>query len=699
MNRNKWIILALAIAAAASMAFVFLIAPNLGGLNLNRQTSAGFAAPRASKTDELPRIAVLSPNLAEKIQSESKQDLANLLQSGADKEATTNTVATLMRVSTDLLYGKIMDQISQTQRFAVSDPSSVRRAVQVMSARDAPPDAGGAQKRPDDFSALLSAFNKASVTSTSAAGKVTIETANSNPVAQDLVRAGKELGANYVLVVAVSEPRVTIRTNVIPDTTIVQRVLSAQPIFNYSLLDVATGAILLSRVAEPPEAIEIAFDSSITTPESAMDRINMRLFETVARAVANDIVDTVAPMQISSVRPDLIVIDRGERDGVQIGDEFDVSRAVGGASGANAVTLAEAVREPVGRVRVIRIQTNLAHVEAIRGELRSGDVVEISGTPYAARRRTTPADPAAAAPVAGTPDAPAPALGVRAMAREDSAPARPKIAVRNLALSYASCANCPKPEANNRALNEAFLSALQNENRIAVFTRIDANSAVQERQFTDAANGRMAPASIAGMEGADYLLTGSFVVVERKIAASGSIAGKPIGGGSALAIDGQVRIFSVRTGEQIEASQISATSPGPRGDIALTRLAAAAAEKAVAALSNRLFPLAVNAKVSDTQIELTGGQSSGLRNGMRVRVFSVGAPVQDLYSSATSTARRYVGDLVVVDARRDSATARFAGKPFDVKRGDQLEIGGTGSGGAPSAGTAPATQASPPDRF
>lgn len=698
MNRNKWIILALAIAAAASMAYVFLIAPNLGQFVANRQVNPVFAATRAAKTDELPRIAVLSPNLADKIQAESKQDFAKLLQSD-EKEATTNTVATLMRISTDLLYGKIMDQISQTQRFAVSDPSSVRRAVQVMSARDAPPDtASGAQKRPDDFAALLSAFNRSSVTTSSGAGKVTIETTSANPVAQDLVRTGKELGANYVLVVAVSEPRVTIRTNVIPDTTIVQRVLSAQPIFNYSLLDVATGAILLSRVAEPPEAIEIAFDTSVTTAEAAMDRINMRLFETVARSVANDIVDTVAPMQISSVRPDLIVIDRGERDGVQVGDEFDVSRAVGGASGANAVTLAEAVREPVGRIRVIRIQTNLAHVEAVRGEMRSGDVVEVAGTAYAQRRRTAPADAGAAAAVASVPDTPAPALGVRAMAREDGSPARPKIAIRNLGLSYASCAECPKPDPNSRALNEAFLTALQNEARVAVFGRIDTSTAVQERQFDDAAKGRAAPASIAGMEGADYLLTGTFVVVERKTPATGAIAGKPVGGDSVVAIDGQVRIFAVKTGEQIEAAAISASAPGPRSNANLTRLAAIAADKSVAALSNRLFPLAVNAKVSDSQIELTGGQSSGLRNGMRVRVYSVGSGVQDLYSSATSTSRRYVGDLVIMDARRDSATARFAAKPFEIKRGDQLEIAGGGGASAPRA-AAPAAQATPPDRF
>jgi hypothetical protein len=72
-------------------------------------------------------------------------------------------------------------------------------------------------------------------------------------------------------------------------------------------------------------------------------------------------------------------VDLGEKDGVAVGDEFEIYRPERSTGGWSAIDLPE---EPIGRLRVIRVDERTATVRLIRldqGSLKAGMPVRLVG--------------------------------------------------------------------------------------------------------------------------------------------------------------------------------------------------------------------------------------------------------------------------------------------------------------------------------
>lgn len=728
MNFSKVLIGALTAVTLLVVAFVFVINPVFLASPKENNRNAASTEILDLPGEGAPRVAIITPTTLDVVRVKSSADEAGGEADNSEDappgpqedglevaNAKSEDVATqLLIASIDYLSGNIANELSRTGRLEVVEPLRVNQVIDELARAASTPDQGEVaptervelteEERNGFVSAFIrsvqgrssisdeSEFSGTRTDSFETQGPAVSNASRSESVYRaDLAEAAVKLGAKYILVVYVSEPRYEFFRQDIPDTERHVHVIRADPVISYRLFEGVTGTVVLSEVTSPSKPIEIVYEDGRLPMSSAYSEAKLSLERAIAEDIVANIIDTVFPPQISSSAVDLITMDRGTRDGILVGDTFEISRDAGEAVGAGNIRLGERIREPVGSVRVVRVQNTISYVEALTGgPFLRGDYVDVAGSEFE-RRKPQRLEQTTASGSRSSDEA-APALGARMAAERSQDANKPKLAVRDLDVQYIDCANCRAADPKGSLLAQSMQTQLQNEQRIIVLNRQDLEASLKERDFADSAQGRGMRLGLEGMSSAHFLLSGSLAIAPQTSVSTERVAGREVETGrtTSLRVSGQMRIFDAETAQQIESISVSFVQSGGVSETNLRRVMDRAASLAVPDLMNRLFPLAVLEKVSDSQIEISGGEQAGLRNGARLQVFSVGTGVADLYSDQTSASRIKTGVLVVSDVRRDRATARFSGKPFDIKRGDQLELITSSTGGsAPVAKAAP----------
>ena len=663
--------------------------------------------------DGPPRIAILT-------QSAVKNSAILHVPSGTDdpeiEEKDAQQAANALMGSTmDYLSSTLTNSLTRTGRLEVVESTRIERIMREIAAE--PEDGTGALTNPNYDSENESTSRDEDGVLRSLSRRIARDlmprkstpTDDEPPVSEaelELANAVEQLGASYVLVVYVTEPKFESFIRNIPDTDRHLHVVRAAPTISYSLFHAATGTVLLADVTQQDTPLEFVYGHDSVPNRSDILREQVALEQRNAEKIVRNILDTLFPAQISLVDPadpDVIVMDRGARDGIQVDDVFKVSRSIGQAVGANNIALAEEAREPVGEVRVVRVQDTLAFVRPESGgPFVRQDIIEISGSGYDVRRNGPQSANASGATGASvSSQAPAPALGIDMIETERAGVPdnRPRIAVREVSVSYIDCASCEAADPGKTLMPRALLNELQNEQRIIALSRQDMEALIQERNFADSSAGRNMRLGVEGMTSAHYILTGDATITPRTRISTDRVAGKEVetGRSTTLTVSGLFRILDAETSQLVKSSAVEFTLSGGTSQSNLQRAAKRAAELANADLMKQLFPLVVLEVKSNQEIELSSGQQAGLQEGMRLQAFAISAPVDDIYGGRSEVGRTKSGILVVTDVRADRATARFQSKAFDLKRLDQLEvIPGRASSVAAEPVKQAASQASPP---
>ena len=699
MNIAKIGVGLLAAVTIAVVAYVFV------GQNIIPKTTDGETAEVTPEEmnppgEEAPLVAILTQKtvatpLSLSVEGETEDEAAEAARARL-------AAGMLMRGAMDYLSGNLANSIRRTGRLQVVETTRIERVLREISG-EVPADDDVSFDRPaqpamptEEQGAVERALRNAMTALGFGPGGEGPIDDGSGAAAADLANAAETLGANYILVVYVTEPKYESFIRSIPDTNRHVHVLRAAPTISYRLFDGVTGTVILADVSQQYQPLEFVYDHGTVPTNSEISREYVALEQRIAKEIVTNIVDTVFPAQVSltdPTDPDVIVIDRGARDGIQVGDEFEITRSIGQAVGANNITIAEHARELVGRARVTRLQDTLSFITPIEGgPFVRQDYVEIFGSGYDLRRKQQRGEGSEGGVGAAASQSPAPALGIdMRRANESGEPDnRPRVAVREVDVSYIDCSSCSAADPHKSLLPQALLNELQNEQRIVSLSRQDLEAMLQERNFSDNAAGRSIRAGLEGMTGAHYVLTGEATVAPRTRVSTQRVAGQEVESSrtTTLYVSGPFRNLDAETSQLVKSASVDFTLPGGASQSNLQRASDRVAELVTADLMIKLCPLAVLKVVSNQQIELSSGLQAGLKEGMRLQAFSVGQEIQDIYGGRSDSGRLATGQLVVTDVRADRATARFAGQPFDLKARDQLEVISGQRSGASSANVA-----------
>lgn len=684
MNIAKLGVIALSALTIGALAYVFIITP----LSETRSTPAESAIvpPNYSEADvnftksakARPRIAILTDTTIDVIETRI-ETIHNPEKDSKDiAEKAGEHASTLYAASLDFLSTNLSSALTRTGRLTVLDPQRVETTISEMGGSavvSLEPDGG--ENVPDSSATELlrgiinEVFNQ-SRQSDDGETITTEETTRYSAAANEsaIAQAAKMLDATHILAVYVSEPRYQDVHQTVPGSSQHIHVITSSPSISYRLYHRDSGTVILSNVTRPVEPIEVPYIVGSRPQNSAFTEARLALGNHIAEMVASDMMDVIFPAQIVIANNDLLAVDRGNNDGIQVGDIFEVSRNQGFVSGARGVALNEQVRVPVGTVRVNRVQETLSYVEPLSGgPFQLDDVLEISGSDYDERRKVRPQRSGEQSQRPSNP-----ALGVQMM--NETRQSKPTVAVRNLSVSYIDCRRCPDLQSSGELIEASFVDSLSKEDRVSVVSRQDMDALFDERLIGDQSTGANLRVGYEGTAAAGYVLQGDLSITPRSSVSTQRVAGRVIESEPtySLKTQGLVQIVNTESFEIVRSTRVDFTMPGSVSETNLRRIGLRAADQVTVSLLDYLFPLAVLGQQSSELVEISGGLQAGLTVGTRLQVYSVGGAMDDLYSSSQDTTRQKTGVLVVTDSRDTRATAKFEGQPFGIKRGDQLEV-------------------------
>lgn len=572
----------------------------------------------------------------------------------------------------DALGNELAQRLIDSRRFEVRDSSQFMSALDELNRREASGDTG---------QSIFSIFQRNSSKQTTSApgvetetqseGGATLQTVASAFSNDDLRGAGRALGADYVLVIAVTQGSYRHEHTYDPYSTTMNHDNRWEPTIIFRVFNVSTGNVTLARQVPLTPAIVVRDEGQGS--EQIANEFRLQLNDRVASMVTADVLAVLAPARVVSAG-DTLTINRGSRDGVREGQVYEVEREdVGGVRDVNynaetgrtteGVTL-EPIRERVGQLRILTVQDNIATAAPVEGTLARGDIVVI--TPSTTRALTI----ANTGSGGGGDDIP---LGEGQAAQ---AGARASLAVGDIRVELLEPPTWRRPESPGMLLSRGIAGQLANSGQVNVLTRADIERLRQERQLMARSQGVEDANVDLGMDTAGNLLTGEIQISGTRAGPTVSVGGqsRQTSTASRLIATGTLRVQTVG-GRTIYSVPVRTERPGSAQNATdVNNLIDAVSADAAAALLVRMFPIRV-VSVSGTSVVLNRGHEAGLRVGARLAAYRVDA--------ATRTRQR-LGELVVTDAAPGyNASARFAAQPFATTGTVEVEI--LSGGAAPQA--------------
>jgi hypothetical protein len=644
-------------------------APMLAGMRqvVEEQAAAAQQTQGAAQSSEVAQATSSGPDAAP-----PPQPAQQTTESRAHGE-TAMMVRNLEASLQDALGNELAQRLIESRRFEVRDSSQFMSALNEISRRAA---SEGEQRPIFEIARFWERRREKSAPGQNESvreGEAALQQIASFS-GEDLRGAGRALNADYVLVIAVEPGSFRHEHVTDPYSSTMHHDNRWQPTVIFRVFNVATGNVVVGGQEAVSPAIVVREDGR--SASEIANELQLQLNDRVAEMVTGRLMSVLAPARIVSTGDDTITINRGRLDGVREGQIYEVEREqLGGVRDVryNAETgrsqsgpTLETIRDPVGQLRILTAQDNIATAAPVEGELARGDIVVI--TPSTTRALT--------AGNTGGGNGDEIPLGEGQAA---GAGARASLAVGSIRVELLEPPNWRRPVDPPLLLSRGIAGHLVQSGQVNILTRSDIDRLREERQLMARSQGIQDADVDLGLATAGNLLTGELQISATQRGETISVGGQARQTTTAwrLIATGAIRVQTT-DGRTIYSVPVRTERPGsPQDATAVNNLIDAAAADAAAALLVRMFPIRVTS-VSGNSVVLNRGPEAGLREGARLAAYRV---------DPSTRTRQRLGELIVTDAAAGyNASARFAAQPFNTDGTVEVEI--ISGGAAPRARTA-----------
>ena len=552
----------------------------------------------------------------------------------------------------DVLAGRIIEKLSNNQRFTVVERKALRRTI--------------LEQRFDkkmQKSYLDKTLDKAIETMEHNSGSevaATSDWSNYNDIVKDFQDLGTTVGADFIVLGDLEQLKHTVKQKAVPYSTRGKVVLSnrVDARLRLRIIDAKNGTIA-GAASIKTKLSELLFQGK----ESDSDEFTF--YDHLASLAAAKILDVTFPARIVSTEP--LIISRGINDGVSKGDTFVIQHEGKEVRNSNGLLLAR-LKSDRGTVKVINIQQTIAIVEPVSGngfQLNDLAIAESTSNsqPVAATQASVPLK-----------------KNNTAVGNTRVVPKIPRLAVGLVKMGSTARTGTAyigqNAQEHTPIFTDTMISRLTQTKRFQLIDRQEVDQLLDEQYAQALAENRNVPTAMGTLKGADYLVYGNLAAITdkqkiTKLPGSKRVFKQRLGQAS-----GNMRIVDARSGDIIESRKIiveQAIDNAITDSEMIDKLADAYAEQVVLMLMNALYPIKAAHISSNGQIYINRGNDGGLFVGEELDIYKPGQAIIDPDTGVQlGVEESYVGKVLVTEVD----DARSKGEQIEgtgITRGDLLK--------------------------
>lgn len=486
----------------------------------------------------------------------------------------------------DVLAGRIIEKLSNNQRFTVVERKALRRTVleqrfgQKMAA-----------------SHLDKALDKALETMQHNSGSevnATSDWSYYNDIVKDFQDLGSTVGAEFIVLGELEQIKQSVKLQAVPYSRSGKMMQNNRIDARLRLRIIDTKQGTVAGAA----SIKTKLSENIFQGMKSSDNDELTVYDHLATVAAAKILDITFPARIVSLEP--LIISRGSNDGVEKGDRYIIQREGKEVRNKSGLLLAR-LKEQVGEIEVINSQKTIAIVEPVSDKIfQLNDLAEPDERKTVAARTRTSIGKTTVTTTA--PGAKGPATLAMGLIHKNQA-ARTIIEFN---------------EGYLERISDEIISGLSNNKRFIMLERDQVDQVFDEKIFETMTSGGNIQDSLSELVGADYLIHGElnnfYISTEHKKVPYVD----EIQVFNTLRAEGVFRIADVHTGAIISSEKIIINDK-IKGIVDRTQVISQMVEKfstrAIAQIVARLYPIKVMGAAPDGTIYLNRGADSGLKIG------------------------------------------------------------------------------------
>jgi len=548
----------------------------------------------------------------------------------------------------DVLAGRIIEKLSNNQRYTVVERKALRRTV--LEQRFG---------KKMEKSYLDKTLDKAIETmehNTGGEVSATSDWSNYNDVVKSFKDLGTTVGADFIVLGDLEQLKQTIKQQAVPFSTS-GKVMQSNRVdarLRLRIIDAKNGTVA-GAASIKTKLSELLFQGK----ESDNDEFTF--YDHLSSLAAAKILDITFPARIVSLDP--LIISRGSNDGIQSGDQFTIQHEGKEIRNSSGLLLAR-LKNKVGMVEVVNIQQTIAIVNPVSGgNFQLNDLAEIESQ----NTSKTPAQ-VTQSPVALQKTKPTAVAKI------------PRIAVGLVKMgSTARTGNAVigmNAQEHTPIFTDTMISRLTQTKRFQLIDRQEVDQLLNEQLAQALAENRNTAGAMGTLKGADYIVYGNLASITdkekvTKLPGSLRIFKQRIGQAS-----GNMRIVDARSGDIIESRKISVEQAidlsVPMSEM-IDKLADAYSEQVVLMLMNALYPIKAAHVSNNGIIYINRGDDGGLFVGEELDIYKSGQAIIDPDTGVKlGVEESYVGKVVVTEVE----DARSKGEQIEgtgIARGDLLK--------------------------
>jgi len=544
----------------------------------------------------------------------------------------------------DVLAGRVIENLTNSQRFNVVERKALRRLV-----------TGQRFGKNMQKNYLDKSLDKAiGEMEKMWGGEINAAAAWSdhNDIVKDFQDLGSMVGADFLVLGNLEKNTSSVKSTAVPYSTsnkkLYKKMVDAR--LRLRVIDVKTGMIkgassIRSKLSE----------SVFTGKESESD--SFTVYDKLAKLAAAKILDITHPARIVSVDP--LIISRGSNDGVKSGDTYIVQREGKEIKDSNGLVLAK-LKQKVGTLKVISTQKTISIVNAITGDaFQQGDLAELDIPESNNAKIATQS-----------------AVPINKSSSSSAASAKiPRLAV-GLIKAGSTANTSDKAKIHSPIFTDNMISRLSQTKRFQLIDRQEVDQLLNEQLAQSMTSNQDLSSAMGTLKGADYLVYGNLASLSdkekvTKLPNSDRVYTQRFGQAS-----GNMRIVDARSGDIIESRKISVEELMPlvaTDREIIDKLADAYSEQVVLMLMSALYPIKVAHVSSNGQVYINRGTDGGLSIDEELSIFRPGQVITDPDTGVKlGVEEEYVGKVVVTevdDARSKGEQIEGSG----ITRGDLLK--------------------------
>ncbi len=547
----------------------------------------------------------------------------------------------------DVLAGRIIEKLSNNQRFTVVERKALRRTV-LEQRFDKKMEKNYLDKTLDKAIETMEKNYGGEVYATS-------EWSNYNDVVKNFQDLGTTVGADYIVLGDLEQLKSTIKQKAIPysDSGKMMRSKRVDARLRLRIIDAKNGTVA-GAASIKTKLSELLFKGK----QSDSDEFSF--YDHLATLAAAKILDITFPARIVNLDP--MIISRGSNDGIKNDDRFIINNEGKEIRNQSGLLLAR-LKNKVGVVKVVNTQATIAIVKPVSGSnFQMNDLAELD---IQTQDNSTPVASQSAVPL-------------RKTAPRGSNRTVPKIP--RVAIGLVKMGSTAKTGRNARIHTPIFtdnmISRLAQTKRFQLIDRQEVDQLLDEQFAQALAENRDVSSAMGTLKGADYLVYGNLASISdknkvTKLPGSTRVFKQRVGRAS-----GNMRIVDARSGDIIESRKIlveQAVGLSAGSTEMIDKLADAYAEQVVLMLMNALYPIKAAHISNNGVIYINRGNDGGLFVGEELDIFKPGQAIIDPDTGVQlGVEESYMGKVVVTEVE----DARSKGEQIDgigIARGDLLK--------------------------